>query len=103
MLVVESFINPHFFSSFMQLKHKNRSFRRVIVKLANRLTVHYKRNKPKKAHCSNCGGKLAGVPRERPYKMRNMPKTAKRPERPFGGKLCSKCLRAEMKSKARSL
>ena len=87
----------------MQLKHRNRSFRRVIVKLANRLTTHYKKSKPKKAHCSSCGGKLAGVARERPYKMRNMPKTAKRPERPYGGKLCSKCLRAEMKSKARSL
>jgi len=34
--------------------------------------------------------------------MRNMPKTKKRPERPFGGVLCSKCSREEIVSRIRS-
>ena len=87
----------------MLLKHKNRSFRRVIRKLASRITVHYKSRNPKPAHCGKCGEVLQAVPRGRPYKMQNMAKTKKRPQRPFGGVLCSKCLRNEMRSKARSL
>jgi large subunit ribosomal protein L34e len=87
----------------MLMKHKNRSFRRVIRKLASRVTVHYKKRNPKQAHCGNCGSVLQAVPRGRPYKMQNMAKTKKRPERPYGGVLCSKCLRTEMKAKARSL
>ena len=55
--------------------------------------IHYREGKPSKAKCASCSTVLAGVPRERPYKMQNMAKTKKRPERPYGGKLCSKCMR----------
>ena len=44
---------------------------------------------------------LSGVPRERPAKMANMPKTLKRPERPYGGVLCSKCTRELLKERTR--
>ena len=77
----------------MELKHKNRSFRKVKVKLASRVTTQYKRRKPAHAQCSKCGKKLSGVPRALPVEMRNMPKTKKRPERPYGGVLCSRCMR----------
>jgi len=75
-------------------KHKSRTMRRVFKKSpkkGSKLT-HVKR-KPSKAKCASCKKVLSGVPRERPYKMKNMPKTAKRPERPYGGVLCSACSR----------
>jgi large subunit ribosomal protein L34e len=75
-------------------RFKSRTFRRVKVKTPGGKTVtQYKKKKPAKAICSGCKNPLKGVPRERPYKMRKLAKTKKRPERPFGGALCSKCTR----------
>lgn len=77
--------------------HKTRSLRRVYKKTPGGKTVlHYKKRKPKKASCGGCGATLPGVPRERPYKMKRLPKTKKRPERPFGGILCSRCMRKKI-------
>ena len=81
---------------------RSTSVRKVHVKTpGGRTTLHYRRKKPSKAICSSCKKELAGVPRERPHKMRTMAKTKKRPERPYGGTLCSKCTRREITSKAR--
>ncbi len=83
-------------------KKKSRTFRRVYVKTPGGKTVlHYRRRKPAKAQCGNCGALLKGVPQARVYKMRNMPKTMKRPERPYGGVLCTRCMRAKIIQKAR--
>lgn len=82
--------------------HKSRTFRRVSKKTpGGKVVLHHVLRKPKKAHCGTCGDVLKGVARERPIKMQNMPKTMKRPERPFGGVLCSKCLRQQIKDKIR--
>ena len=84
-------------------KHRSTSVRRVQRRVPGGRTVqHYRRQKPKKAHCAECGKPLAGVPRERPHKIRTMAKTKKRPSRPFGGTLCSGCMRKEMKARARA-
>jgi large subunit ribosomal protein L34e len=81
---------------------KSRSLRRVFVRSPGAKTkLQYRKRKPSKAKCASCGKALAGVARERPYKMQNMPKTKKRPQRPFGGKLCSKCTRLEIIKKNR--
>ena len=74
-------------------RYRSRTFRRVAKKVASRVVRHYDRRKPKNAKCSKCGYMLHGVPRELPYKMRLMAKTKKRPERPFGGIMCSSCSR----------
>jgi len=66
-----------------------------------RTVIHFEKKKPSKAVCADCGDALKGVPRERPYKMMNMAKTKKRPERPYGGKLCSKCTRKLLREQAR--
>jgi large subunit ribosomal protein L34e len=82
-------------------RHKSRSLRRVAKRTpGGRNVTHYEKRKPSAAHCSECGAKLHGVPRERPYRMQNMPKTAKRPERPYGGVLCSKCARQKIMEEA---
>lgn len=78
---------------------KSKTFRRVSkVTPGHKVVKHFTKRKPSKAKCANCGIVLSGVANERPYKMQNMPKTMKRPERPFGGVLCTKCSRAVIKS-----
>ena len=83
---------------------RSRSLRRVKVKTpGGRVVTHFKKKKPQAAHCAGCGDVLKGVPRERSFKMQKMAKTKKRPERAYGGVLCSKCSRALFKEKAKSL
>ena len=97
------FINKYGFLEPMPAPRlRSRSLRRVFRKVpGGRVSIHYKKRKPKAAKCGNCGAILKGVPRELPYKMRSMTKTKKRPERPFGGVLCSKCMRKEIINKIR--
>ena len=84
-------------------KHKSRTLRRVFVKTpGSKTTLHYRKRKPSKAKCADCKQPLAGVPRLLPSKMKNLPKTSKRPERPYGGKLCSKCTRSTIKENVRT-
>ncbi|MBS3170693.1 50S ribosomal protein L34e, partial [Candidatus Woesearchaeota archaeon] len=49
-----------------------------------------------------CRKELHGVPRAFPVERRNMPKTKKRPERPYGGVLCSKCMRETILEKIKA-
>jgi len=84
--------------------HKSKSLRKVYVKApGNTVKVHYRTRKPSKAVCAKYGTPLQGVARANPTKMQNLPKTAKRPQRPFGGVLSSKATREVMKAKARQL
>ena len=101
---MKSFINIFHFPLEMPEPYKrSRSLRRLQVKVSGgRTLAHYKKRKPGKAKCGNCGTLLKGVPRERPLKMSKLPKTKKRPERPYGGNLCSKCTRLLFIEKARS-
>jgi large subunit ribosomal protein L34e len=76
--------------------------RRVYRKTpGGKVVLHYRKRKPKLARCGGCGVVLKGVAKERPSKIKNMPKTKKRPSRPYGGVLCTKCLRKLMIGKAR--
>jgi large subunit ribosomal protein L34e len=83
-------------------RFKSRSWRRVKVKTPKRLITHYERKKPKRAVCAICKKELHGIPRAFPKELQSMAKTKKRPERPYGGYLCSECLRKIMKEKARN-
>lgn len=81
---------------------KSRRFRRIKKRLPGGETVtHYSKRKPSKASCANCGKKLPGVPRFTKSKLKKIPKNQKRPERPYGGILCSKCSKEKIKNKAR--
>lgn len=83
-------------------KHKSRSMRRVSKRTpGGRNVTHYSKRKPKIGVCYKCDDRLKGVKRERPYKMTSMPKSSKRPARPFAGVLCSNCMRREIISKVR--
>ncbi len=81
---------------------KSGRLRKIAVKTpGGKVKTHYRERKPSKAICGSCKKQLAGVPREVASKMRNLPKTMKRPERPYGGVLCSKCTRLLMQQRAR--
>jgi large subunit ribosomal protein L34e len=81
---------------------KSRSFRRVHIRTPGGKTVmHYKRRKPKMHTCAECKAKLPGVPHDSANKIKNLPKSSKRPERPYGGVLCSRCMRKKFVLKAR--
>jgi len=78
-------------------KHRSRSKRRVFVRTpGSNTTLHYKRKIPSKPKCSECGQVLPGVARGTKTELNKLPKTKKRPDRPFGGVLCSRCMRKKI-------
>ncbi len=82
--------------------YRSHHFRKVFVKTpGGRTALQYRERKPQRAHCRLCQAILAGVPRERPAVMRHISKSSKRPSRPYGGNLCSACLRTALQAKAR--
>ncbi|MBS3126150.1 50S ribosomal protein L34e [Candidatus Woesearchaeota archaeon] len=83
-------------------KHRSRSFRKVFRKVpGGRTVLHLQKQKPKMAHCAQCGAVLKGMLRKRASLLRNVSKTKKRVSRPYGGNLCSRCMRLKMVEKAR--
>ena len=83
-------------------KHKSRSLRIVHKRTpGSKNVIHYIKRKPKLGMCYRCGDKLKGIKRERPYIMKILQKSSKRPERPFGGVLCSMCMRRDIISRIR--
>ena len=97
------FINKCMFLKIMPAPRlRSRSLRKIFTKVSGgRTIVHYKKRKPKAARCGNCGAALNGIPREFPFRMRKMATTKKRPERPYGGVLCSRCMRMEILNRVR--
>jgi large subunit ribosomal protein L34e len=85
------------------LRYRSRSYKRTFKKTPGGVTVlHYKKKKPSKHICADCGKLLHSVPRARPYQIRKLPKSKKRPNRPYGGYFCSECARKMFKKEARS-
>jgi large subunit ribosomal protein L34e len=85
-----------------QLRYRSRSYRRIFKKTPGGKTVlRYKKKKPSKHICAECGKFLHGVPRGRPYEIRKLSKSKKRPNRPYGGNLCPECARKVFKREAR--
>ena len=84
-------------------RFKSRKARRMIyVKVPGGKTViHFDKKKPKSAKCGLCGKFLSGTIRELPYKVGKVAKSSRRPERPYGGNLCSSCSRRKLISTAR--
>lgn len=84
-------------------RFRSRSYKRTFKRTPGGKTVlRYKKKKPSKHVCGECGKLLHGVPRGRPYEIRKLAKTKKRPNRPYGGYLCSECTRKVFKQEARS-
>lgn len=84
----------------MQGRQKSRTYRRKHVRTPSGTVLHYIKRKPKIAHCAICKKPLHGIPRGRPYQIKKITKTRRRPERPYPN-LCSKCMREKIKEELR--
>jgi large subunit ribosomal protein L34e len=79
---------------------RSRSLRKLKVKTpGGRSVTRFERRKNAAAKCAVCKKPLSGVPLGRDSWIAKLSKTEKRPERPFGGNLCSSCARREMKKR----
>lgn len=85
------------------IKEKSRTFRRNNVRIPTGLTNHFTKKKPRKARCSVHGMLLHGVPRGNAVDIARLPKTKRRPQRPYGGNLSSKAMRELIVRKAREV
>lgn len=82
---------------------RSRSRRRVARRVpSGEPRVFYERDYRYVARCALCGGPLGGVPRDL-REVRSGPRSSKRPERPFGGVLCPRCLAVAYKVAIRGL
>lgn len=68
-----------------------------------KIVIREKERKVGIARCAVCGRQLHGVPRLKRNEMKTWRKTEKRPERPYGGYLCSACSREVFRDKARKI
>ncbi len=66
-----------------------------------KVKVYYEPKKPSKSKCAACGRTLQGVPKLKPSNLKKLSKSEKKPERPYGGYLCSSCMRELIKIKVR--
>ncbi len=83
-------------------QYKSRTFNRIKLRTpGGRNIIHYTKKKPARAQCAECGQYLQAVARGNKTTIRKLPKTKRRPERPYGGVLCSPCTRNLIKSKIR--
>ena len=83
-------------------KHKSRTFRRVFRKTPGGDTkIAYRRRKPARVLCAECGQVLHGFKQLRPSQVAHTAKSKRRPERPYGGVLCSRCSREKIKQMMR--
>ena len=81
---------------------RSRSLKRIPKRVpSGEPRVFYERRRGYVARCPLCGRALGGVPRD-PRVVRYGSKSAKRPERPYGGTLCPSCLALAYKIAVRS-
>ena len=78
---------------------RSRSFVRKRIKTPSGIKrIHYSKRKHSPAVCATCKKPLHGVPRGRDAGIANLTRRQKRPERPYGGNLCSSCMREKVKT-----
>jgi len=83
-------------------KYKSRSKKMKFARTpGGRTVVHFKKKKTSKARCAWCGATLPGVLSKATSKMKKTLKSSKKSTRPFGGKLCSRCMRRRLIKGAR--
>ncbi|MGA3405749.1 MAG: 50S ribosomal protein L34e [Candidatus Bathyarchaeia archaeon] len=70
--------------------------RRHVVLPGGRKTIHYSSRAYGRGRCASCGTPLGGI-----TSRRQVPKSGKRPARPYGGVLCHNCLRAGIRQATR--
>ncbi len=86
----------------MRGMYRSRSLKRRFVRTpGGRSVLHFKKKKHGKPRCAECGAELHGVPRGSPTEIKKLSKSKKTPTRPYGGYLCSKCMRKQIRESVR--
>jgi large subunit ribosomal protein L34e len=82
--------------------NRSRSLRKVRKRSpTGRPITHYVKKRPNVPSCADCGKHLHGVATGLTSEVKKLNKSEKRPDRPYGGNLCSRCSRVEIKRKLR--
>lgn len=77
---------------------RSRSLRKLRVRTpGGRTAQRFKGRKNAVSKCAICKKPLAGMPKVTDATLSKLSKSQRRPERPFGGNLCSSCSRRELK------
>jgi large subunit ribosomal protein L34e len=85
-----------------QPRFRSRTFRRLNIRLpGGKVVTHHERRKPELPKCAVCKKELKGIPKAFDSNKQKMGISKKRPERPFGGYLCSGCSRKQIKQETR--
>lgn len=83
-------------------RHRSRSLKRIQRRTPGGRTVtKYKKRTPAKHKCAVCRAVLHGKPRGVSSKIKNLPGSKRKVNRPFGGMLCTKCSRNVLSLRAR--
>lgn len=82
-------------------KSERRAPKRYVKTPGGKSKIRILKKKTKPARCAMCGAPLAGVPRLRPSELSRIPRSSRRPNRPYGGNLCSACSRRVIKEQIR--
>lgn len=72
-------------------------------RVISKTILREKRRKIKFAKCAICKKPLHGTKRLEVNELKKLSKSEKRPERPYGGYLCSECAKELFKQKARNI
>lgn len=75
--------------------------RKVFKRTVKGTKVVYRKKRPSRAKCAECGKILQGTLNLINSKIRNIAKTKKRPSRKYGGYLCFSCLKEKLMERAR--
>jgi large subunit ribosomal protein L34e len=67
--------------------------RKVTIKTATQVKIHYRERKHKKVKCGSCKKELQGIPNLIKSKFRALTKSQRNVARKYGGNLCSTCSR----------
>ena len=82
---------------------RTKGTRKVRVKTATGVTIHYKQKKINRAKCGTCKKTLHGIPSLTKAKFRNLTSSQRKVARKYGGNLCSSCARKKIVEEARAL
>ncbi|MBI4154600.1 50S ribosomal protein L34e [Candidatus Woesearchaeota archaeon] len=78
-----------------------RSLRKIYVKTSRGVNIHFKERPAQLPKCSSCKTILKGIKKFKSREYKNVSKSEKKVNRPYGGNLCSKCMRLKIKNLVR--
>ena len=68
---------------------------------SGKITLHERRRRPSQAKCANCKSPLHSIQRKIPSEFKKLSASERKPERPYGGYLCSNCTKEIFRERAR--